>query len=74
MPWSQMAVLVRSGRTSIPGCAAAWAPPASRSRWPATTPRWSASAVLPLLEALRVVVNLDNDDPEHVDHVDATRS
>ena len=38
------------------------------------TPLVREPAVLPLLEALRVVVNLDNDDPEHVDHVDATRA
>jgi RecB family exonuclease len=29
---------------------------------------------MPLLDALRAVVNLDNDDPEHVDHVDAARA
>ena len=39
-----MAVLVRSGRGSIPGAAPVARPrPASRSRWPATRRRWSAS-------------------------------
>ena len=30
--------------------------------------------MLPLLDALRAVVNLDNDDPDHVDYVDADRA
>ena len=34
--WSEMAVLVRSGVTSIPGCGARSSAPASRSRWRAT--------------------------------------
>ena len=75
VPWSQMAVLVRSGRTSIPGLrrslGAAGVPVEVASD---DTPLVREPAVLPLLEALRVVVNLDNDDPEHVDHVDATRA
>ena len=52
---SQMAVLVRSGRTSIPLAARGpRGPLGSRSRWPATTSRWCASPpVLPLLDALR---------------------
>ena len=28
-------------------------------------------AALPLIDAMRVVLNLDNDDPDHVDHIDA---
>ena len=31
-------------------------------------------AALPLIDALRAVLNLDNDDPDHVDHVDAGRA
>ena len=31
-------------------------------------------AALPLIDALRVVLNLDNDDPDHVDHIDAARA
>ena len=56
-------------------CAGPWAPPASRSRWPATRSRWSREpAVLPLLDALRAVVDLDNEDPADVDHFGADRA
>ena len=70
--WDDMAVLVRSGRTSIP--------PLRRALGAAGVPVEVASdevplvrdpAVLPLLDALRAVINLDNDDVEHVDHIDA---
>ncbi|MBF4160686.1 ATP-dependent helicase [Nocardioides acrostichi] len=73
--WHEMAVLVRSGRASIP--------PLRRALGAAGVPVEVASdevplvrdpAVLPLLEALRAVVNLDNDDPEHVDHVGGARA
>ena len=55
--WSEMAVLVRSGRSSHPRrCGARWRLPACRSRSPATTRRWCREpAVLPLLAALRAV-------------------
>jgi len=75
IPWDQMAVLVRSGRQSIP--------PLRRSLGAAGVPVEVASdevplvrdpAALPLIDALRVVLNLDNDDPDHVDHVDAARA
>jgi superfamily I DNA/RNA helicase/RecB family exonuclease len=75
VPWDQMAVLVRSGRTSIP--------PLRRALGAAGVPVEVASdelplvrdpAVLPLLDALRAVVNLDNDDVDHVDHIDAGRA
>jgi ATP-dependent exoDNAse (exonuclease V) beta subunit len=68
-------VLVRSGRSSIP--------PLRRALGAAGVPVEVASdevplvrdpAVLPLLDALRAVLNLDNDDVEHVDHVDAARA
>lgn len=75
VPWHEMAVLVRSGRTSIP--------PLRRALGAAGVPVEVASdevplvrdpAVLPLLDALRAVVNLDNDDPEHVEHLDPARA
>lgn len=75
VPWDEMAVLVRSGRASIPGL--------RRSLAVAGVPVEVASddlplvrdpAVLPLLDALRAVVNLDNDDPHHVDHIDPGRA
>ncbi|GAA1547602.1 ATP-dependent DNA helicase [Nocardioides humi] len=75
VPWDQMAVLVRSGRASIA--------PLRRALGAAGVPVEVARdevplvrdpAVLPLLDALRAVVNLDNDDPEHVEYVDATRA
>lgn len=75
VPWDQMAVLVRSGRTSIP--------PLRRALGAAGVPVEVASdevplvrdpAVLPLLDALRAVVNLDNEDVEHVDHIDPARA
>ncbi len=71
VPWSQMAVLVRSGRTSIPllrrGLAGAGVPVEVASD---ETPLVREPAVRPLLDALRAVVNLDNDDPDHADHLD----
>ena len=73
--WDQMAVLVRSGRATIP--------PLRRALGAAGVPVEVASdevplvrdpAVLALLDALRAVLNLDNDDPGHVEHVDAGRA
>jgi superfamily I DNA/RNA helicase/RecB family exonuclease len=75
VPWDDMAVLVRSGRASIP--------PLRRSLGAAGVPVEVASdelplvrdpAALPLIDATRVVLNLDNDDPDHVDHVDWARA
>jgi superfamily I DNA/RNA helicase/RecB family exonuclease len=75
VPWDEMAVLVRSGRTSIP--------PLRRALGAAGVPVEVASdevplvrdpAVLPLLDALRAVVNLDNDDPDHVEFLDPARA
>ena len=70
-PWSQMAVLVRSGRTSIPvlrrGLAGAGVPVEVASD---ETPLVREPAVRPLLDALRAVVNLDNEDPSHPDYLD----
>jgi superfamily I DNA/RNA helicase/RecB family exonuclease len=75
VPWDDMAVLVRSGRTSIP--------PLRRALGAAGVPVEVASdevplvrdpAVLPLLDALRAVLNLDNDEVDHVDHIDPARA
>ena len=68
--WSQMAVLVRSGRASIPALrrslAAAGVPVEVASD---DTPLAEEPAVAVLLDALQIAVNLDNDDrsdPEYV--------
>ncbi|HET8960678.1 ATP-dependent DNA helicase [Nocardioides sp.] len=76
VPWDDMAVLVRSGRTSIP--------PLRRALGAAGVPVEVASdelplvrdpAVLPLLDALRAVVNLDDESSnDHIDHIDAGRA
>jgi superfamily I DNA/RNA helicase/RecB family exonuclease len=72
--WDEMAVLVRSGRASIPAL--------RRSLGAAGVPVEVASddlplvqdpAVLPLLDALRAVVHLENVDESHVDFVDPAR-
>src|SRR6478752_5838009 len=71
VPWDRMAVLVRSGRASIP--------PLRRALGAAGVPVEVARddlplvqdpSVLPLLEALRAAVNIDNDDDESADYVD----
>ncbi|MCX6400983.1 MAG: ATP-dependent DNA helicase [Propionibacteriales bacterium] len=73
--WDDMAVLVRSGRASIG--------PLRRALGAAGVPVEVARdevplvrdpAVLPLLDALRAVVNLDNTDPSHVGYVDVGRA
>jgi superfamily I DNA/RNA helicase len=75
IPWDDMAVLVRSGRASIP--------PLRRALGAAGVPVEVSSdevplvrdpAVLPLLDAMRAVVNLDNDDLDHVDYVHPYRA
>jgi len=72
--WDEMAVLVRSGRTTIPGLrralGAAGVPVEVASD---DVPLIADPAVLPLLEALRAGLNLDNEDPEHVDFIDTGR-
>jgi superfamily I DNA/RNA helicase/RecB family exonuclease len=73
--WSDMAVLVRSGRTMIPtlrrALTAAGVPVEVASD---DTPLVREPAVLPLLDALRAVVNLRNDDPQHPDYIDSARA
>lgn len=79
VPWHEMAVLVRSGRSSIP--------PLRRALGAAGVPVEVASdevplvrdpAVLPLLDALRAAVNLDapqtTGDGENVDYLDPARA
>ncbi len=72
--WDDMAVLVRSGRTSLP--------PLRRALGAAGVPVEVASdevplvrdpAVLPLLDALRAVVDLEVADPTAPDHLDPGR-
>jgi ATP-dependent exoDNAse (exonuclease V) beta subunit len=67
-------VLVRSGRTSIPplrrALAAAGVPVEVASD---DLPLVRDPAVLPLLDGLRAVVNLDNDDPDSPDFLDPGR-
>ncbi len=74
VPWSQMAVLVRSGRASIPplrrSLSAAGVPVEVASD---ETPLVQEPAVVAVLDALRVVLNLDNDDPSHPDYIDTGR-
>ncbi|MGO4255456.1 ATP-dependent helicase [Marmoricola sp. RAF53] len=73
--WHDMAVLVRSGRSTIPGLrrslAAAGVPVEIAAD---EVPLVRDPAVQPLLDALRAVLNLDNHDPDHVDFVDAGRA
>ena len=73
--WDDMAVLVRSGRASIP--------PLRRALGAAGVPVEVASdevplvrdpAVLPLLDAVRAVVHLDVTDHDHVGYVDPGRA
>ncbi|MBS44735.1 MAG: DNA helicase UvrD [Nocardioides sp.] len=73
--WHDMAVLVRSGRTTLPplrrALAAAGVPVEVTSD---EVPLVRDPAVLPLLDALRAVVHLDEDDPDHPDHVHPGRA
>ena len=74
IPWDEMAVLVRSGRSSIPGL--------RRSLGAAGVPVEVAGddlplirdpSVRPLLDGLRAALNLDNEDPDDVEHLDPGR-
>src|SRR3954453_1058100 len=73
--WDRMAVLVRSGRTSIPplrrALGAAGVPvEVARDELPLV----QDPSVLPLLDALRAAVNIDNDDADSADHVGHARA
>ncbi len=75
VPWDRMAVLVRSGRTSIPplrrALGAAGVPvEVARDELPLV----QDPSVLPLLDALRAAVNLGNDDEDSADFVDHARA
>ena len=73
--WDEMAVLVRSGRSTIPGLrrslAAAGVPVEVATD---EVPLVRDPSVAPLLDALRAVLNLENDDVDDVDHVDPGRA
>jgi superfamily I DNA/RNA helicase/RecB family exonuclease len=75
LDWSEMAVLVRSGRTMIPGLrralTSAGVPVEVASD---DTPLVQEPAVLPLLDALRVAVNLGTEDHMHPDYIDPGRA
>jgi superfamily I DNA/RNA helicase/RecB family exonuclease len=75
LPWSEMAVLVRSGRGTIPrlrrSLAAAGVPVEVASD---DTPLVQEPAVLPLLDALRAVVDLAAADPAAADHFGPDRA
>jgi superfamily I DNA/RNA helicase/RecB family exonuclease len=75
VPWDRMAVLVRSGRASIP--------PLRRALGSAGVPVEVARdelplvqdpSVLPLIDALRVATNIDNADEQSADYVDHARA
>lgn len=72
--WSDMAVLVRSGRTSVPGLrralGAAGVPVEVAQD---DTPLVEEPAVRPLLDALRAAIHLDLDDPQHPSYLDPDR-
>lgn len=75
VPWSEMAVLVRSGRATIPSLRRSL----SASGVPVEVasdemPLVREPAVLPLLAALGVLVDAGHDDPLHPDHVGADRA
>jgi superfamily I DNA/RNA helicase/RecB family exonuclease len=73
--WHEMAVLVRSGRTSIPGLRRALAAAGVPVEVAADDlPLISDPAIGPLLDGLRAALNLHNDDPDHIDHIDAGRA
>lgn len=72
--WDEMAILVRSGRATIPALRRALGAAGVPVEVAADeVPLVRDPAVLPLLDALRAVVNLDNDDPEDVGYLDAAR-
>ncbi len=75
VPWDRMAVLVRSGRTSIPplrrALGAAGVPvEVARDELPLV----QDPSVLPLLDALRAAVDIDNDDEDSAGFLDHGRA
>ncbi len=75
VPWSEMAVLVRSGRASIPALrrnlVAAGVPVEVGAD---DTPLVAESGTQPLLDALSAALHLDTDDPQDPQYVDAERA
>ncbi|MFL6025079.1 MAG: PD-(D/E)XK nuclease family protein, partial [Marmoricola sp.] len=72
--WHEMAVLVRSGRSTLPGLRRALGAAGVPVEVAADeVPLIRDPAVQPLLDALRAVLNLDNHDPDDVDFIDAGR-
>ncbi len=72
--WSDMAVLVRSGQASIPPLRRALATAGVPVEVAADeVPLVMDPAIVPLLEAMRAVVNLDNEDPDAAGYLDAGR-
>lgn len=74
VPWGEMAVLVRSGRASVPPLRRALVAagiPVEVAR--DEVPLVREPAVVPLLDALRLVVDRDVDDPRHPDFVTPDR-
>ncbi len=74
VPWGEMAVLVRSGRASVPPLRRALVAagiPVEVAR--DEVPLVREPAVVPLLDALRVVVDRAVDDPQHPDFVTSER-
>ena len=72
--WDDMAVLVRSGQASIPPLRRALATAGVPVEVAADeVPLVRDPAVVPLLDAMRAVVNLDNDDPDSPGHLDPGR-
>ncbi|WGL51454.1 ATP-dependent DNA helicase [Nocardioides sp. BP30] len=73
--WDEMAVLVRSGRATIPSLRRALGAAGVPVEVAADElPLVRDPAVAPLLEALRAVLNLDNTDPDDVDFLDPGRA
>jgi RecB family exonuclease len=75
VPWDRMAVLVRSGRTSIPPLRRALGAsgvPVEVAR--DDLPLVRDPSVLPLLDALLAAVNIGLDDEESADYVDPARA
>jgi superfamily I DNA/RNA helicase/RecB family exonuclease len=73
--WNEMAVLVRSGRSTIPSLRRALGAAGVPIEVAADeVPLVADPAVRPLLDALRAALNLENGDPEDVDFIDAGRA
>ena len=73
--WDEMAVLVRSGRATLPALRRALGAAGVPVEVAADElPLVRDPAVAPLLEALRAVLNLDNEDPDDIDFLDPGRA